>query len=524
MFRVVGLALLSWCAAAAGCQVFLPAMGGEGQSCFENKTCKPGLVCEDGVCRARVVPDAGDGGDSGDSGDSEDGSEADASDGWDGGADEGGDGDVSPTDGDGFIPACSQNETRCLDRELYRCEDPGIFKKDHRCNIGCDAAGVGCLKVLDIACGGNHTCAVISDGRVFCWGANDQAQLGRRSLGGTKLSPEPVFFNSRDELQSVQRVALSFMTSCALRKDDSVVCWGRNEQGECGSASGGTPIQYPVQVLTDAVALVGGTWTSFCAITTQGQAKCWGCPMMGNGCFQTSYANFVPSPIAGLSDKGSVVHMGLGTNHACAVVDEGGTTRAYCYGDGHIGQLGNASNGFSSSSTPVPVDNSEGWIGVGCADLASFGWSAAGTYSWGSESAAGVLGDGSALDHYIGSPGPLLLRDGQGQPLPVRYIRGGFRHVCAEVGAEGGPAQIYCWGSNSGGQTGQSTTGGGVFFSTPLPVDNLPPVRRLAVGWTHNCAILEDDESVVCWGNNAEGQLGVANILATYSPVPVTFP
>jgi len=522
MFRTAGLALLSWCAAAAGCQVFLPAMGGEGQSCFENKTCKPGLVCEDGVCRARVVPDAGDGGDSGDGG------EADAGDGWDGGGGEVADGDAPPADGDagdgdGFIPECSENQTRCVNRTLQRCQPPGIFQDDHRCNIGCDAAGEGCLKVVDIACGGDHTCAVISDGRVFCWGANDQAQLGRGSSGGSKLQPAPVLFSPTAELRDVQRVALSIKTSCALRHDGSVVCWGRNEQGECGIGQAGGYVLNPVRAQDlVAVDLVGGTWTSFCAITAQGQAKCWGCPMMGNGCFQTNNNNPRPSPIDGLSDKGRVVRMGLGTNHACAVVEQGGTTRAYCYGDGSIGQLGNGSN--VSSASPVPVDNSEGWIGVGCSDYASFGWSSAGTYSWGSESANGLLGDGSNRDYYITSPGTLLLRDGQGQPLPVRYIRGGFRHACAEAEEGGGLARIYCWGSNSGGQTGQPNVGTGVFFSTPVPVDNLPPVRRLAVGWTHNCAILADDEGVVCWGNNAEGQLGVAGIIGTYSPVPVTFP
>jgi hypothetical protein len=213
----VKIAILSFLAVISGCQVFLPAMGGEGQSCFENKTCKPGLVCEDGVCRAWVVPDAGDGGDRGDGG------------------------GVDAGDGDGFIPECGQNQTRCVGRELFRCEEPGRFIKDRDCNIGCDAAGEGCLKVLDIACGHSHTCAVLSDGRVRCWGNNDEGQLGIGTIGGGIVPPSPVYTMASVPLANVRQIEASQRTNIVLHFDNAVSCWGRNAKGTCAiSPAGGS--------------------------------------------------------------------------------------------------------------------------------------------------------------------------------------------------------------------------------------------------------------------------------------------
>lgn len=514
MRRALGiLAVIMACAAAAGCDVFLPAMGGEGQSCFENLTCKKDLLCIDGVCRARIEPDGGDGGDGADGGDLQAGD-----DGGPGDADAGTD---SGPDGDGFIPECTTGELRCQERTLRRCEAPGVWRDDHRCNVGCDAAGVDCLKVVDIAAGMAHTCVVFSDGRVVCWGYNEQAQLGIGQSGGDQFPPAAVLFSPNTALREARRVALTKGTSCALRRDGSVVCWGGNAQGECGVSPAGGNVLYPMQVANlTAVDLVGGTWTSLCAITADGQAKCWGCSMVGDACWESQNFNVPPRAVAGLE---RVRSMGLGTHHACAVVEVDGTTQARCFGNGSAGQLGNASLNLGSSSDPVPVDDSGGWIGVGCSDYASFAWSAAGAYSWGSSGGGGVLGDGINSNHQIDSPGPLLLIDEEDRPLPVRSIRGGFRHACAEVEAGNDLVRVFCWGRNSGGEVGQPVVGQDVHFAVPMAVSNLPPVRHLAVGWAHNCAILEDDETVVCWGTNDNGQLGLVHP-STPIPVDVPFP
>ncbi|NMB74641.1 MAG: hypothetical protein GYA21_05870 [Myxococcales bacterium] len=506
-----GLALILYCAAITGCEVFLPAVGGEGQSCFDNLTCKQDLMCVDGVCRARFEPDGGDGGDGADDGD--------AAAGDDGGP---GDAGVEP-DGDGFIPACAVGETRCQERVLQRCVEPGEWQDDHRCNVGCNAAQNECLKVVDIAAGHSHTCAVISDGRVLCWGNNGEGQLGIGTFGNGTIPPAQVFNLAGAPLAGARRVALSSKNSCALHQDNSVSCWGSNVKGECAiSPAGG--ILFSAQKVSGLVMeeLVGGTWVSMGAIAADLHGSYWGCALLGESCWDNQNYYTSPHSIPGLENLRSLC---LGGDHACGLVDVNGSTEVRCFGRNAEGQLGNASLNWQSSQTPVKVDNSDGWSGLGCSNGATFAWGPSGAYSWGNNSAGGVLGNASVEDYKQQSPGPLLLRDEFDHPLPVRSIRGGMRHACAEVEAGGGLVSIYCWGYSLHGQVGASVLGEMAKYARPQLVLNLPPVRKLGVGWEHNCVILEDDETVKCWGYN---NLGAVNGLSlpenTSLPLPVTFP
>jgi alpha-tubulin suppressor-like RCC1 family protein len=80
----------------------------------------------------------------------------------------------------------------------------------------------------------------------------------------------------------------------------------------------------------------------------------------------------------------------------------------------------------------------------------------------------------------------------------------------------------YCWGSNTSGQLGTSdplpNCGLGPCSASPKPVDTPARFVTLQPGGAHACGITTDHR-VLCWGNNAAGQLG--NGLMTNAPTPV---
>ena len=94
------------------------------------------------------------------------------------------------------------------------------------------AAVEGLENVAELALGGAHSCARTEAGEVYCWGSNDAAQLGLadeapvstcQSLG-RPCSPTP----RRVAVGRARRIVAGFAHTCALLGDGSVHCWGEN--------------------------------------------------------------------------------------------------------------------------------------------------------------------------------------------------------------------------------------------------------------------------------------------------------
>lgn len=82
----------------------------------------------------------------------------------------------------------------------------------------------------------------------------------------------------------------------------------------------------------------------------------------------------------------------------------------------------------------------------------------------------------------------------------------GYQHNCALL--EGG--EVRCWGTSAGGQLGYGDEDPVGLFDLPSergPVQLGGPVRAIATGGAHSCAVFED-EGLICWGDNSFGQLG----------------
>jgi alpha-tubulin suppressor-like RCC1 family protein len=99
-----------------------------------------------------------------------------------------------------------------------------------------------------------------------------------------------------------------------------------------------------------------------------------------------------------------------------------------------------------------------------------------------------------------------------GLPTNIRQISAGISHYCATTQTD----EVWCWGVNYSGVIGngkiydQGAPAGGVFDgSSTAPVKVLTGAKKVAVGGAHSCALLNSG-SVMCWGEDIDGQLGFA--------------
>ncbi len=362
------------------------------------------------------------------------------------------------------------------------------------------------------AIGAEHTCAVVLYANVWCWGANDEAQLG---VGTVTTAAGPVRTSAAGGLQEKVILGLSAgrQHTCAISFDlDSfgAWCWGANGDGQIGDGST-TRRTRPVQVATDAVVVAAGA-AHTCVLTLELTVSCWGANDVGQlGIGATGPSDPTPQEVPGLTD---VVALSANENNTCALRSTGS---AWCWGSDTHGQLGNgggASGAPVATPTAVTATGITGGfmqISVGrrhvCA-LQTTEEADARAYCWG-EDADGQLGNAASAADFS-KPGPVA-----GTRRYVAISAGGDS-TCAVSGTGRG----YCWGVNANGQLG---TGNPAGHAAPAAVDlrNVelaPPIRllygidgpmigQMSVGAAHSCAA-DVDLTVYCTGRNDRGQLG----------------
>jgi alpha-tubulin suppressor-like RCC1 family protein len=190
------------------------------------------------------------------------------------------------------------------------------------------------LSFTHLCAGESHNCALATDGSVHCWGQNDDGELG---LAGD-LAPRnvPTRVSALDG-RSWRGVACGSFHSCALSTEGAVFCWGGNQRGNLGRGGGlaDDSVPEPIQsALAFATLACSG---SHCCATEEGtnRAFCWGGNTDGEvGDGTTFDAVPVPKWIApGMRFTG----FGLGARHSCGI-DDGGSL--HCWGCNTDGQLG----------------------------------------------------------------------------------------------------------------------------------------------------------------------------------------
>ena len=297
-----------------------------------------------------------------------------------------------------------------------------------------------------------------------------------------------------------QQVAAGGAHSCAITELGGVKCWGSNASGQLGdntTTSRTTPVD--VVGLSAGVATVVTADTHTCALMTTGSVRCWGANASG----QLGDGTFVPHstsvPVTALS---AVTAISAAGNHTCALAAGG----IKCWGANGSGELGD------TTTTPrnAPVDVSGLTSGVAAIAAGSLHTCAlttvGGIKCWGANG-NGQLGDSSVTPHSAAV-------DVSGLPSGMAAIAAGAAHTCA-LTAGGG---VKCWGLNSSGQLGDSST-----TQSTVPVNAVGltnGVNVVAAGGNHSCAISLGG-GLKCWGNNASGEIGDGSSVNRTAPVGV---
>jgi alpha-tubulin suppressor-like RCC1 family protein len=254
----------------------------------------------------------------------------------------------------------------------------------------------GLTGVEQVSPGEGHTCALKSDGTVWCWGYNDYGQVGDNSMTQRNV---PVQVSGLTNVAHVQ--AGDFLT-CAIKQDETAWCWGANDAGQLGDGSN-TERHTPVQVsgLT-GVSKINPATHHTCAVKTNGEVWCW-----GDGTYNELGSNptsWVPVQVSEIS---GAVDVAMGHGHSCALKDDG---TVWCWGlnwvwyTGWYGSLGMGSGNLSEPPQQVPGLTDVAEIGAG--DHYTCAKKNDGTiWCWGTGD-AGQIGDGDTDSE--GSPVQVL--------------------------------------------------------------------------------------------------------------------
>lgn len=219
-----------------------------------------------------------------------------------------------------------------------------------------EAVEGGPLAVVQVSAGATHACAVGENSGVWCWGTNDDGQLGdgstdERSAAGLVRAADGAVFDG------AMLVAAGAQFSCAARASN-VWCWGNNMFVQIGQPGGPALSASPVVALPVAVTALTAGGAHSCAIGGDRTAWCWGRADDGQiGALGLPGVGVAPVRVVSAPDAGplaSVVSVAAGEAHSCAVTADGGVQ---CWGAGDTGQLGQA---VARADTPIEVRTATG--------------------------------------------------------------------------------------------------------------------------------------------------------------------
>ena len=377
------------------------------------------------------------------------------------------------------------------------------------------------LSATKVASGGEHTCALTTSGGVQCWGTGQEGRLGRNSYTGSSTPVDVVGLTS-----GVIDISANSGHTCAVLSDGTVKCWGRSAEGQAGTISGFSQpapvdVSASASVLLSGIAQVGVGHEFTCTRTSVGGVKCWGngsSGRLGDGTGDWStYPVDVRLALNGATLSG-VSQIAVGGAHVCALLD---TTGVKCWGADNAEQLG-AGSTQGWSLVPLDVRVVDGGATLSGVTRISSHWNhtcavlADTTVSCWGQNNSGQLGDGTTTNRDVA----VTVTVSAGTPLTgVVDVTTGEGYSCALM-SDGG---VKCWGANSDGRLGDGTT-----TDRPQPTDvttsagvPLTGVTTIEGGHLHACAV-DNLGALFCWGNDGAGQLGNGPAGSSSVPVSVT--
>jgi hypothetical protein len=323
---------------------------------------------------------------------------------------------VTPQAGDSGWNAYSTSVIYSFDNDTAETKTVNVWFKDAASNVSGSVADA--IELIEesggvaerLSGGTRHTCAIKADDSLLCWGWN---HVGQSSVPSG--------------LGSIKSIAVGEFHTCVIKADDSLQCWGSDSSGQSSVPSG-----------LGSVKSVSTGRSYTCAIKADDSAACWGSDSSG--------AHTVPSGL------GSVKSISGSQYHTCAIKAD---DSVQCWGSNSSGQ------------STVPS-------GLGSVKSVDAGF----------KHTCAIKADDSLLCWGNNWNGQSTVPSGLGS---VKSVSVGYFHTCAIKADD----SLQCWGADG---MGQST----------VPV-GLGSVKSVAAGGDNTCAIKADD-SVQCWADNYYGQ------------------
>jgi alpha-tubulin suppressor-like RCC1 family protein len=342
-----------------------------------------------------------------------------------------------------------------------------------------------------------HGCALLSTGRVDCWGENVFAALGD---GGWESSDVPV---EATGVADATQIATSETGSCAVLSSGDIECWGREHAPPPGEVDEEAP-KVPAQVAgVSGAAEIAIADYDDCALLRSGRVDCWGGGARGELGDGKTESSPTPVEVNGITTAAQVA---TGEGHSCTVLTSG---HVECWGFNGSGELGDGSR--SESDVPVEVlgltDATE--VAAGgqhtCALVRS-----GHVYCWG-DAAEGQLGEREGTPYERceeGSGGVCKTTPVEVQSVSDAIaVAAGEDYSCALLST----GHVDCWGYDEDGQLGDGAGGceSGVceHSDTPVEVDGVATATQISTGAGTTCATLSSGQ-LECWGSDQNGALG----------------
>jgi len=386
-----------------------------------------------------------------------------------------------------------------------------------------DTAGVlSNKKLILISSGGNHTCVVDNENKVYCWGSNDSGQLGTGAdFGWNDFSNVPIEIDNSGVLKGVAIVSISsgYDHTCAVSKVGKAYCWGDNEYGQLGD---GTETDKPTPVLVNDKGVLNGKFLLqisaggilTCTLDDEGKAYCWGGGQyggLGDGSFEYDQKNPVPVDSSSVLKGVKLIYVGAGSYEGYAI-DENGNT--YCWNEN--------TNDLPAILNDEGVFNGNKIVSMDIGGNHSCAVDVEGNvYCWGwwKGNEHGELGNGTKEASEI----PVKVDDSNDlHGKKIISVTVGSSHTCA-IDSLG---SAYCWGNNENGQIGSRKKAEPLFSPTPrdeIYTQTILKGKKIILidsSDTHTC-VVDDKNKVYCWGTNDKGQLGDGTVETSYLPVAV---
>jgi alpha-tubulin suppressor-like RCC1 family protein len=238
-----------------------------------------------------------------------------------------------------------------------------------------------------VACGGASTCGIASDGALFCWGDNFEGKVGQDDAFTSEDVPRPTRVLADVDFRDV---SVGQGHVCAVDRAGALYCWGRNNSAQLGLGMDSPQVRKPTRVGSASDYLVvAAAQHHTCAVRRNNTLECWGSNAVGELGLGMASTTLVPTPTPVMGEQG---YRTVRANwfHTCGLRTNGSL---WCWGRNTEGQLGVGDN--VPREAPTRVSSTLGFSEVSAGHFHTCAFGDARLWCWGENSTYGELGIGN---------------------------------------------------------------------------------------------------------------------------------